>query len=205
MPPESGLRKLSPEELGRLSVEAYRQAPKLPLRLLLDQVRSRYNVGSLLRSADAFRVEKVYLGGFTPVPPHPEIHRSALGAEDSVEWIPVQDSLRLLQELKSVGWKVFALEHTTVSISLWEFEWAAPPWLLIVGNEITGVQESLLAECDAIVEIPQFGTKHSLNVAVAGGIFLHEAARRLKDAGFSRSVLESSGPPEPGVSLDLGR
>lgn len=173
------LRKLSPDELGRLSVEAYRAAPKLPLRLLLDNIRSRYNVGSLLRSADAFRVEKVYLSGYTPAPPHPEIHRSALGAEESVDWEACPDPLPLVEELRRTGWKVISLEHTTQSISLWEMEWLPPPWLLILGNELTGVQDALLAQSDMIVEIPQFGTKHSLNVAVAGGIILHEAVRRL--------------------------
>lgn len=173
------MRRLPVEALGRLSLEEYRQAPKFPLRLALDQVRSRYNVGSILRSADAFRVEKVYLGGFTPAPPHPEIHRSALGAEESVHWESVPDLVGCLSALKAEGFTLIALEHTTVSRSLWEFEWPAPPWVLVVGNELTGIQEAVLALCEWAVEIPQFGTKHSLNVAVAAGIALYEAARYL--------------------------
>ncbi|GIV25489.1 MAG: tRNA/rRNA methyltransferase [Bacteroidia bacterium] len=171
------MRRLRVEELGRLSVEEYRQAPKFPFRLALDHVRSRYNVGSILRSADAFRVEKVYLGGFTPAPPHPEIHRSALGAEESVAWEKVPDLAAHLSALKAEGFTLIALEHTTESQSLWAFEWPAPPWVLVVGNELTGIQDALLALCDWAVEIPQFGTKHSLNVAVATGIALYEAAR----------------------------
>jgi len=174
------MRRLLVEELGRLSVEAYRQAPKFPLRLALDHVRSRYNVGSILRSADAFRVEKVYLGGFTPAPPHPEIHRSALGAEESVDWESVADLAGCLSDLKAQGFTLIALEHTTVSRPLWAFDWPAPPWVLVVGNELTGIQDDLLALCQWAVEIPQFGTKHSLNVAVATGIALYEAVRYLQ-------------------------
>lgn len=173
------MRKLAVEELGRLSIEAYRAAPKLPLRLVLDDVRSRYNVGSLLRSADAFRVEKVYLGGFTPAPPHPEIHRSALGAEDSVAWEKVPALPPLLLQLKQEGWHLLAVEHTDQSHVLWRYPWPKKPLVLILGNELTGISEEVLAVCHEAVEIPQFGTKHSLNVAVAGGIVLYEAARVL--------------------------
>lgn len=184
MSQESRLRKLTPEELGRLSIEEYRAAAKFPLRIFLDNIRSRYNVGSLLRSADAFRVERVYLGGFTPAPPHPEIHRSALGAEESVAWEVCREPLPLIEKLRKEGWIIIALEHTNQSISLWELEWPPPPWLFIVGNELTGVQEPLLELSDRVVEIPQFGTKHSLNVAVAGGIIMYEAAKKLMDVGF---------------------
>ncbi|MEN3040146.1 MAG: RNA methyltransferase [Bacteroidia bacterium] len=188
MPQENRLRKLAPEELGRLSLEAYRLAPKLPLRLFLDNLRSRYNVGSLLRSADAFRAEKVYLAGITPAPPHPEIHRSALGAEESVAWEKVQAEVQVVAALKEQGWTVISLEHTTHSVSIWEFTWPSPPWLLIVGNELTGVSDVLLELSDQIIEIPQFGTKHSLNVAVAGGIVLYEAAKQLKAGESSRNA-----------------
>ncbi|MCS7152412.1 MAG: RNA methyltransferase [Bacteroidia bacterium] len=189
MSQENRLRKLTPEELGRLSIEEYKAAAKFPLRILLDNIRSRYNVGSLLRSADAFRVERVYLGGFTPAPPHPEIHRSALGAEESVVWEVCRDPLPVIEKLRKEGWIVIALEHTNQSVSLWELEWPSPPWLFIVGNELTGVQEPLLELSDRVVEIPQFGTKHSLNVAVAGGIVMYEAAKRLRDAGFFHTEL----------------
>ncbi|MCX8111695.1 MAG: TrmH family RNA methyltransferase [Bacteroidia bacterium] len=187
MPQEDRLYKLRPEELGRLSVADYQRAPKFPIRLLLDNLRSRYNVGSLLRTADAFRVERVYLGGTTPTPPHPEIHRSALGAEESVSWEPCYDPLVLVERMRGEGWTVVALEHTNLSVKLWESSWGSPPWLVIVGNELTGVQDDLLRRSHLIVEIPQFGTKHSLNVAVAGGICLYEMVRRLKGAEFFHS------------------
>ncbi|MCS6894818.1 MAG: TrmH family RNA methyltransferase [Bacteroidia bacterium] len=187
MSQENRLRKLTPEELGRLSVEDYRAAPKFPMRLLLDNLRSRYNVGSLLRSADAFRVEKVYLAGFTPAPPHPEIHRSALGAEESVEWEKVYESKSIIEALKGSGWTVISLEHTNRSVKIWQFRWPPAPWLIILGNELTGVSDTLLHLSDEVVEIPQFGTKHSLNVAIAGGIVLYEAAKHLMAEGFSHN------------------
>ncbi len=183
------MRKKPIEELGRLSVEAFRAAPKLPLRVALDDVRSRYNVGSLLRSCDAFRVERVYLGGFTPAPPHPEIHRSALGAEESVAWEKISNLPALLEQLREAGWRVIGAEHTDASVPLWEFTWPAGPLLIVLGNELTGISEAVLAQCEFAVEIPQFGTKHSLNVAVAGGIVLYEAVRHLKAVGAFDSAL----------------
>ncbi|GIV23292.1 MAG: TrmH family RNA methyltransferase [Bacteroidia bacterium] len=191
------MRKLQVEELGRLSVEAYRTAPKLPLRLALDEVRSRYNVGSLLRSADAFRVEKVYLGGFTPAPPHPEIHRSALGAEDSVAWEKVPVLPPLLLQLKKEGWYLLAVEHTDQSHSLWQYRWPQKPLVLILGNELSGISEAVLAVCHEAIEIPQFGTKHSLNVAVAGGIVLYEAARILTGEGPFHTASGLKAPDVP--------
>jgi len=178
------MRKLTVEELGRLSVEAYREAPKYPIHLALDDVRSRYNVGSLLRSADAFRVERVYLGGFTPVPPHPEIHRAALGAEDSVVWESIPDLAAHLRNLREKGFAIIALEQTTESQNLFFWEWPSPPWVLVVGHEIRGLSDEVLAVCTHAVEIPQYGTKHSLNVGVAGGIILYEAVRALLRQGF---------------------
>ncbi len=178
------MRKLALEELGRLSVEAYRKAPKYPIHLALDDVRSRYNVGSLLRSADAFRVERVYLGGFTPAPPHPEIYRAALGAEEAVQWECIPDLAAHLQALQKNGYAVIAVEQTTASENLMTFSWPAPPWVLVVGHEVRGLSEDVLASCTHAVEIPQYGTKHSLNVAVAGGIVLYEAVRALTAQGF---------------------
>jgi len=178
------MRKLTVEELGRLSVEAYRQAPKNPIHLALDDVRSRYNVGSLLRSADAFRVERVYLGGFTPVPPHPEIYRAALGAEASVAWESIPDLAAHLRKLREEGFAIIAVEQTTESQNLLFWEWPSPPWVLVVGHEIRGLSDEVLAVCTHAVEIPQYGTKHSLNVAVAGGIVLYEAVRALHRQGF---------------------
>jgi len=178
------MRKLAVEELGRLSIQAYRQAPKYPLHLALDDVRSRYNVGSLLRSADAFRVEKVLLGGYTPVPPHPEIYRAALGAEESVAWERIPHLAAHLKNLREKGFAIIALEQTDESQNLMRFDWPPPPWVLVVGHEIRGLSEEVLAVCTHAVEIPQYGTKHSLNVAVAGGIALYEAVRALEHQGF---------------------
>lgn len=183
------MRKKPVEALGRLSVADFRASPKLPLRLALDDVRSRYNVGSILRSCDAFRVERVYLGGFTPAPPHPEIHRSALGAEESVAWEKCSDLPALLAGLRAEGWHIIGAEHTDASMPLWEFEWPPGPLLLVLGNELTGISEAALAQCEYAVEIPQFGTKHSLNVAVAAGILLYEAVRHFRAAGVFGSVL----------------
>jgi len=178
------MRKLAVEELGRLSIQAYRQAPKYPLHLALDDVRSRYNVGSLLRSADAFRVERVYLGGFTPAPPHPEIYRAALGAEESVAWERIPNLAAHFKNLQEKGFAIIALEQTDESQNLMRFDWPAPPWVIVVGHELRGLSEEVLAVCTHSVEIPQYGTKHSLNVAVAGGIALYEAVRALERQGF---------------------
>ena len=178
------MRKLAVEELGRLSIEAYRQAPKYPLYLALDDVRSRYNVGSLLRSADAFRVEKVLLGGYTPAPPHPEIYRAALGAEEAVAWERSPHLAQHLLTLRERGFAIMALEQTNESQNLMTFAWPAPPWVIVVGHELRGLSEEVLAVCTHAVEIPQYGTKHSLNVAVSGGIALYEAVRALERQGF---------------------
>lgn len=178
------MRKLAVEELGRLSIEVYRQVPKYPLYLALDDVRSRYNVGSLLRSADAFRVEKVLLGGYTPAPPHPEIYRAALGAEEAVAWERSPHLAQHLLNLRERGFAIIALEQTDESQNLMTFAWPAPPWVIVVGHELRGLSEEVLAVCTHAVEIPQYGTKHSLNIAVAGGIALYEAVRALERQGF---------------------
>ncbi|MGQ9863362.1 MAG: TrmH family RNA methyltransferase [Bacteroidia bacterium] len=179
-----GMRKIPSAQLGRLSVEAYKALAKLPHGVYLDHVRSRYNVGAILRSCDAFLVQKVYLGGTTPVPPHPEIHRTALGAEQSVEWMHVTSGLGFLQQLRARGYVLIAVEHTTESVALEDFSFPAPPWVWIFGNELTGVSEEVLEVCTHAVEIPQYGTKHSLNIAVAAGIVLYESLLRLRGLGL---------------------
>lgn len=179
------MRKLSIEELGRLSIEAFRAAKKVPIVLVLDDLRSRYNVGSLLRSADAFRIEKVYLGGFTPQPPHPEIHRAALGAEESVAWEKVPNLSPLLTYLQETGYTLIAIEQTDQSVAIWDFSWPKPPLALVLGHEVAGLSEEALTHCQYAIEIPQFGTKHSLNVAVAGSIALYEAVKALRLQGLS--------------------
>jgi len=178
------MRKLQVSELGRMSIEAYKAAPKWPLHLALDDVRSRYNVGSLLRTADAFRVQKVYLGGFTPAPPHPEIHRAALGAEEAVAWECIRHLSRHLEMLRAEGFAIIAVEQTTTSVGLSDFDWPAPPWVIVLGHEVRGLSEEVLTACTHAVEIPQYGTKHSLNVAVAGGIVLYQAVQALLHQGL---------------------
>lgn len=178
------MHKIPSNQLGRLSVEAYKALSKLPHEVYLDQVRSRYNVGVILRTCDAFLVRRVYLGGMTPAPPHPEIHRTALGAEESVSWEKVGEGVTLLERLKEKGYHLIAVEHTTSSVALENFSFPTPPWVWIFGNELTGVSEEVLQMCTHAVEIPQYGTKHSLNIAVAAGIVLYESLLRLKSLGL---------------------
>jgi len=170
------MRKLKLEELGRMSPEEYKQVKKHAVHVLLDNIRSMHNVGSVLRSADAFKVEKVYLCGITPSPPHREIRKTAIGAEESVSWEVHKDALELARELKSQGFTLLALEQTDKSISLPNFsaELARSKYVLILGHEVEGVNQALIDLCDAALEIPQFGTKHSLNVSVATGIALYQ-------------------------------
>ena len=168
------MRKLPVEELNRLSLEAFKEAPKIPLICLLDNIRSMHNVGSVFRTADAFRLEKLFLCGITPTPPHREIRKTAIGAEHSVQWEQRKDSLALAQTLLADGWNLVAAEQTENSIPL--HEWKVDiqqKYVLILGHEIEGVSQELINLCHQVVEIPQFGTKHSLNISVAAGICLH--------------------------------
>ncbi len=175
------MRKLKIEELNRLSVQAYKQASKWPLVLILDNIRSLNNIGSIFRTADAFRVEKIYLTGFTATPPHKDIHKTALGATESVPWEYRKNITDLLTELKKEQIFIIAAEQTDQSIPLNRFN---PPenrkLALIFGNEVKGVSEEALPHCDIAVEIPQFGTKHSFNVAVSAGILLWDLFSKSK-------------------------
>lgn len=177
-------RKLAIEEMRRLLPEEYAQAPKIGLMVLLDQVRSMNNVGSVLRSADAFRAERVYLGGITPKPPHREITKTAIGAEQTVAWEDCPDPLALVQSLQQQGVQILALEQAEGSVPLHAFPVdPGQRYLLIVGHEIDGVRQELVDLADATLEIPQFGTKHSLNVAVSAGIAMHHLAMPMWAAG----------------------
>ena len=168
-------RKLDTDEMGRLSVEAFRQAKKLSLTVVLDNVRSQNNIGSVFRTADAFRVEHIALCGICSTPPHREIHKTALGAEDSVEWSYHEDAVECVKALKNKGYKVYAVEQVDDSMQLGTFTFdGSSPIAIIMGNEIEGVQESLLPLCDGSIEIPQYGTKHSLNVSCAAAIVMWE-------------------------------
>ena len=174
------MRKLEVFDMRRMSVEEFRRSEKTPLTVVLDNVRSMHNVGSVLRTADAFRVERVLMCGITSTPPHPELHKTALGAEDSVEWQYEKSTLDAVRRLKAEGYRVCAIEQCEGSVMMDSFE-AKPDtrYAVVFGNEVHGVQQEVVDECDECIEIPQFGTKHSLNVSVTAGIVIWEFARRL--------------------------
>ncbi len=175
------VRKVANEELGRLSVEEFQQAPKLHLAVVLDNIRSMNNVGSVFRTADAFRISRIILTGITAQPPHREIQKTALGATESVDWIYVEEVTDAVKQLKNEGFEIIALEQTTPVKALGEFEAdPAKKYALVFGNEVFGVNENVVRMADHCVEIPQEGTKHSLNVAVSAGIALWEFSRQLK-------------------------
>lgn len=165
------MRKLKVTEMNRLTVDEFRTSDKMPLTVVLDDVRSLYNVGSVLRSCDAFRVEKVVLCGITAAPPHPEIHKTALGAEDSVSWGHADSALEAVRELRRQGVTVMAVEQCEGSTMLNTFvPETGRRYAVVLGNEVKGVRQDVVDECDGCLEIPQFGTKHSLNVSVTAGI-----------------------------------
>lgn len=160
-------------ELHRLNVEEFKKVEKLPLVVVLDDVRSEMNVGSIFRTADAFLVEKIMLCGITSTPPQPEIHKTALGAEESVEWQYYKDVNDAIEQLKSEGYTVCSLEQVHGSVSLEQFEVVKnAKYAIILGNEVKGVQQSVIDASDCCIEIPQRGTKHSLNVANSAAITL---------------------------------
>lgn len=172
------------ENLGRLSVADFKTRPKTPLVLVLDNVRSGLNVGSIFRTADAFALEKVLLCGITAQPPHREILKTALGSTDSVEWEYFAEASEAVQKLKNAGYRVMAIEQTTEKTWLQEFKAeTAGKYAFVLGNEVEGVDTTTLAFCDGALEIPQFGTKHSLNVAVAAGIVVWEFVRHFNPTG----------------------
>lgn len=175
-------RKKNVIELTRWSAEEYIAMQKLPLKVATDNVRSMYNIGSIFRTADAFMVEEIILGGISGTPPHPEISKTALGAEESVRWRHVADILSELERLKEEGWKICVLEQAHNSIPLNEFRpKEEEKMVLVVGNEVTGVDQRIVDMGDHILEIPQMGTKHSLNVSVSAGIALYTLFVRLKE------------------------
>lgn len=164
--------KLHVSELNRLSINSFKEAEKRPVDLILNNIRSAANVGSMFRSADAFRIRKIWLCGITPQPPDRSLAKTALGADKSMDWEYRQDALALLSELKSKNYRIAAVEHTTESIPLHQLKHDDENIAFIVGNEVFGVEDALLQQSDVCVEIPQFGTKHSLNVSVCAGIVL---------------------------------
>ncbi len=174
------MRKLKITELNRLTVDEFKQANKLPLAVILDEVRSLHNIGSVFRTSDAFLVERIYLCGITATPPHPEMHKTALGAEDTVDWKYVKHTLEAVEELHNEGYKVLAIEQVEGSTMLDELELEPDKkYAIVMGNEVKGVQQEVIDACDGCIEIPQYGTKHSLNVSVTTGIVLWEFANKL--------------------------
>ena len=173
--------KLSMQQLGRISVDEYKSSEKSPLIIIADNVRSMHNVGSIFRTSDAFLVEKIYLCGITPTPPHREIQKTALGATESVDWQYAENTLEVVNQLKKEGWTILALEQTTNSVMLDELKIEKGEKIAIVlGNEVEGVNQEVINLCNKAVEIPQFGTKHSFNVSVSCGIMLWQVYLCLK-------------------------
>ncbi|MBQ2123114.1 MAG: RNA methyltransferase [Bacteroidaceae bacterium] len=174
------MRKLTIEEMGRMDVQSFKAAEKLPLIVVLDNVRSLHNVGSVFRTADAFRLEAIYLCGITACPPSAEIHKTALGAEDSVEWHYAADTCDVVRSLKEQGVVVFAVEQVEGSVLLPDLELdPSQRYAVVMGNEVKGVQQAVVDLADYALEIPQYGTKHSLNVSVTAGIVMWEFLKRL--------------------------
>lgn len=170
------MKKRSLQELNRASIEEYRQQAKQPIVVVLDSVRSAHNVGSIFRTADAMGIEKVVLAGITAQPPHREITKTAIGATQSVDWLYLEEISQVLLDYKAQGYEIVALEQTDNSIFLQDVQLTGPI-VVIVGNEVSGVSDIALGYCDRALEIPQFGTKHSLNVAVSTGMVLWELIR----------------------------
>lgn len=182
--PATMLRKKSMDELERLATEDFREAEKFPLVLILDDVRSMHNVGSVFRSADAFRVQAIALCGYTPCPPHRDIQKTALGATETVAWAHFPSATDAIAHYRAKGFRALALEQVHGSLSLPAFKPGKDEAIaLVLGNEVEGVSEEALALCDGAIEIPQFGSKHSLNVSVAAGIVLYACASAM-GSGF---------------------
>jgi len=177
------MRKLRNEELDRLSIEEFKTIEKTYLSIVLDNVRSMHNIGSIFRSSDAFLVEKIYLCGITAIPPHNEIHKTALGATDTVAWEYYEKTQQAIEKLKSEDYIIAAIEQTEKSIQLHNFKpIARKHYAVVFGHEVRGVQQDVVDQCDFTIEIPQYGTKHSLNISVCAGIVIWEFYKKLKSA-----------------------
>jgi tRNA G18 (ribose-2'-O)-methylase SpoU len=172
------MRKLSMDELNRKSVEEFRQSDKIPIIAVLENVRSAYNVGSVFRTADAFLIEAVYICGYTAYPPHKEIKKTALGADETVIWKHFKNIAEAIEEIRNLGYKVYAVEQAVDSYKLQAISYEPDEKIAVIfGNEVTGVEQSTIEQCDGCIEIPQLGMKHSLNISVAAGIVLWELVR----------------------------
>jgi len=165
------------EELNRKSVDEFKQSEKTPVIVVLENIRSAYNVGSVFRTADAFLVNAIYICGYSAKPPHKEIKKTALGAEETVTWKHFKTAAEAIAELREAGYKVYAIEQVKESISLEKFDAGENKIAVVFGNEVIGVEQSTIHLCDGSVEIPQLGMKHSLNIATAAGVVLWEIVR----------------------------
>ena len=174
-------RKLRNSELDRKSVDQFRKAEKTPIIVILDNIRSLNNIGSVFRTADAFLIQKVYLCGITAQPPHKDIQKTALGATETVSWEYTEDSLELVEKLKSEGVKIYSIEQAEGAIMLNDFQPENDKTCAVVfGNEVKGVQQNVVSASDAVIEIPQLGSKHSLNISVSTGVVLWDLFSKLK-------------------------
>lgn len=174
-------RKLKITELNRISAEEFKKADKLPLVVILDNVRSLHNIGSVFRTSDAFRVECIYLCGITATPPHPEMHKTALGAEFTVDWKYVNNAVEAVDNLRQEEYVVFSIEQAENSIMLENIQLEqGKRYAVVLGNEVKGVQQEVIDHSDGCIEIPQYGTKHSLNVSVTAGIVIWDLFKQLK-------------------------
>jgi tRNA G18 (ribose-2'-O)-methylase SpoU len=175
------MRKLKNSELNRKTLAAFKEAPKTPLILILDDVRSLNNIGSVFRTADAFLIEKIYICGITAAPPHKDIHKTALGATESVDWEYRKEALELVEQLKDDNIKVYAIEQAEGALSLENFKITPnEKYAFVLGNEVKGVSQNVVNHCNGIIEIPQEGTKHSLNISVASGVVLWDFYQKFK-------------------------
>ena len=166
------------DELNRKTVDEFKRSEKIPVIVVLDNIRSMHNVGSVFRTADAFLLEGIYLCGYTPQPPHRDIHKTALGATETVMWKYFSDAVEAVKSLRDAGYKIVAIEQVSNSISLEKFSYEQDQEIAVIfGNEVEGVGNAILPLCDACIEIPQLGMKHSLNISVAAGIVLWEIVR----------------------------
>lgn len=174
------MRKLKITELNRISTEEFKEAKKLPLVVVLDDIRSLHNIGSVFRTSDAFRIEHIYLCGITAVPPHAEIHKTALGAEFSVEWTYVHNAVEAVDNLKSNGYIIYSIEQAEGSILLDDLQLdKQQKYAVVLGNEVKGVGQEVINHSHGCIEIPQYGTKHSLNVSVTAGIVIWDLFKKL--------------------------
>jgi tRNA G18 (ribose-2'-O)-methylase SpoU len=175
------MRKLKTEELGRVGIDDFKKQEKLPLVVILDSVRSMHNIGSIFRTSDGFAIEKIYLCGISAQPPHREIEKTALGATQSIEWAYSEDVCIVINELKSSGYTIIAIEQAENSTMLNDYQPVnSQKYALILGNEVNGVSDEAMKLIDTCIEIPQFGTKHSFNIVVSAGIVLWDFFAKLK-------------------------